>query len=423
MVQNITVQTTPGGFFGGLMGLGHGFMLGSMIMSGLRGLFGGFFGGGMGGFGMGGINPNMSMSYPSLGGLTGTTPLSTQNANGNDKQAKDLAKLNSMYGAKGFHIVPNDDGTFSATDKDCKNVAMNKTFEEMCEILGGEPQGDGGSGKVSVKAEDDLSVNNPNGNGTGKVTDDQSANTVTGKDNSKVSREEAHNPGSTDGPDKTHSSRNTSRTDKTNGSGNTGKTNKKEWSAAEKAKPRRLQMTVSLSAWTHQGSGIVVAPDGKSYKFQIGAARTSAEALNNLANKIKHAMSKDGWTNVILENKQFGWSTDGSEAVGKVEKPKGADAWTKEKREKYSGTVKIAFSLTNRGVDGSATVVTPDGKVHQVNYSNKFQYVAIGNKPSKEALKELLGKMQKELKKEGNDWANIKLTYDTDHVGKAAFED
>lgn len=195
VVQNITVQTTPGGFWGGLMGLGSGFMMGSMFMSGLRGLFGGLFGGGgfgMGGFGMGGLGMGggcfgTGMPYPAMGGLTGTMPQTITGAGQTQPQttAQKLANLKTLY--PGYNIVAEDDGTFSATktDKDgnIAEIGTKLSYEDMLDALKAnnktEPQGKPKPETTTAKPDDNLDGTNgpkPNDKVDGNGTVDGNAN-------------------------------------------------------------------------------------------------------------------------------------------------------------------------------------------------------------------------------------------------------
>lgn len=202
-MPTVTVNTTPGGFFGFMMGLNAGFSVGNMAMSSIgsfacsvgnlignnkvgnafvrtgMGMGGGFgmscpgFGGygmtfpALGGFGncypcfgsMGMSYPcfgsMMGMGYPSLsGGLYsgfGYSPLTMQSTRegqgaaevAQQKQdSENLARLNGLYSSHGYKIVPEGDGKFSATDKNGKLVAKNLTYEQARDSLGSVTQTD-----------------------------------------------------------------------------------------------------------------------------------------------------------------------------------------------------------------------------------------------------------------------------------------
>ena len=252
------------------------------------------------------------------------------------------------------------------------------------------------------------------GEGNPKV-DGEGNPEVTGGGNPKASREEAHNPGATDGPGRTHSSRNPNKTGKSSGSGNTGKTNgssnvaktnKKEWSAAEKAKPIRLNVVLHFGKYSNTCTATVQTPDGSVYRISNGTTSSRELAFTNMNNAMQDKLKKAGWTNVVLESKTFEWSSDGSKAEGKVAR---AEQKTVDKNAHHN--LKIEF-VVRGGVagewssSGSATVVTPDGVLHQVTTG-----VSTSRKSARKALAKAMEKLLRS--DEGGNWKNFTLNNDT----------
>ncbi len=83
----------------------------------------------------------------------------------------------------------------------------------------------------------------------------------------------------------------------------------REYSAAEKAKPRTLQISFSIHTMRgNNGTATVKTPDGKTYTVRTGMSLTHQRAMEDLSKQMKSTLSQAGWTNVTLENKNFNWS-------------------------------------------------------------------------------------------------------------------
>ena len=135
----------------------------------------------------------------------------------------------------------------------------------------------------------------------------------------------------------------------------------------DKTKPIRLNMTIARSNASGATTVTVVTPDGKTYKESLGTNADMRASINTLGNRIISRLKSAGWTNVTLENKNFNWSSDGTKAEGKVDKPQTKEYTAQEKAKPIKLTILFAVrSGGGVGNSGSATVTTPDGKVHQV---------------------------------------------------------
>ena len=324
---NVTIKNGPSGFWGFL-----------------GGLFGGLFGGGMFGSSM---NMGMGMGMP-MGGMspfgmlnTQMTQPTTQKPNGDR-----LADLQKMY--PDWNITSDGNGKYDAVNKD-QTVHHSGNFDEMCQLLLKDKQGKTPSetpeDNTKVKPEDNTKVK-PEDNTKVKPEDNTK---VKPEDNTKVTQDNSNK--------KTTSDYSNNQETKINSTTNNNNN-------IDKTKPIRLNMTVAL--FGPRGTATVVTPDGKTYKVNVQGDHN--KLLDQLGGEIKKALKEAGWTNVTLENKNFKWSSDGTEAKGEVDKPKATKSWTAEEKAK---PIKLNISFAVRsgggvGNSGSATVTTPDGKLHQV---------------------------------------------------------
>ncbi len=168
----------------------------------------------------------------------------------------------------------------------------------------------------------------------------------------------------------------------------------------DKTKPIRLNMTIARSNASGATTVTVVTPDGKTYKESLGTNADMRASINTLGNRIISRLKSAGWTNVTLENKNFNWSSDGTKAEGKVDKPQTKEYTAQEKAKPIKLTILFAVrSGGGVGNSGSATVTTPDGKVHQVTTGV--------SRTATRARRDLANKMQERLKSAG--WTNVTL--------------
>ncbi len=101
----------------------------------------------------------------------------------------------------------------------------------------------------------------------------------------------------------------TSSTQQTQGAQKTQSTKPTQWTAAEKAKPRKLTINFSIHTIRgNNGSATVRTPDGKTHTVETGMSLTQQRAMEDLSNKMKATLSQAGWTNVTLVNQNFNWS-------------------------------------------------------------------------------------------------------------------
>lgn len=355
---NVTIKNGPSGFWGFL-----------------GGLFGGLFGGGMGGgmsMGMG-----MPMGMP-MGGMSPFGMLNTQMSQVTpQKQNGDrLADLQKMY--PDWNITSDGNGKYDAVNKD-QTVHHSGNFDEMCQKLlkektpVGEKQGDGDkkTNNEEVKNEEQKEESEK------KVTHDDTAQKKA-NDTANTHRKYSNND-------------NYNNTTNVNSATNNNNNN------IDKTKPIRLNMTVALSG--PRGTATVVTPDGKTYKVNVQGNHNTL--LDQLGKEIIKTLKEAGWTSVTLENKNFKWSSDGTEAKGEVDRPKTTKAWTAEEKAK---PIKLNISFAVRsgggiGNSGSATVTTPDGKLHQVTTGI--------SRTATIARQDLVNKMRAALNQAG--WTSVTL--------------
>lgn len=316
-----------------------GFMSGFM-----GGLFGGGMGGGMG-MGMGGFSP--------FGMINSAQAAQPQQQKTGDR----LADLQKMY--PDWNITSDGNGKYDAVNKDqTKHVSGN--FDEMCESLLKEKQGAPSTPTESTPTESTPTVSTP------------TVSTPT------VSTPKTSTP-------------TTSTTTTTN-------TNETKWTAEEKAKPHRFNITLHYSS-SGAGTGTVVTPDGKTYKVNTGT-RMPGDDGNEISRKMLAALKEAGWTNVTLENKNFNWASDGKSPTGEVEKPQTKELSAEDKAKPQKMTISFAVhSGGGVGNSGSATVTTPDGKLYQVSTGVSLT--------ATRARKDLAKQMQEALKAAG--WTNVTL--------------
>ncbi|MDE6138591.1 MAG: hypothetical protein K2F57_03895, partial [Candidatus Gastranaerophilales bacterium] len=85
--------------------------------------------------------------------------------------------------------------------------------------------------------------------------------------------------------------------------------NKTQWTAAEKAKPRKLTINFSIHTLRgNNGSATVTTPDGQKFTVTTDMSLTQQRAMADLSNKMKAQLSQAGWTNTTLVNPNFNWS-------------------------------------------------------------------------------------------------------------------
>ena len=287
----------------------------------MSGLFGGLFGGGMMGglFGGGGMGMGMGMGGFSPFGMLNTQmqPQITQQPKAGDR----LADLQKLYPE--WNIVSDGNGNYDATSKD-GTVHEKGNFDEMCEKLKKKPTTEG----LSTPEVSTPEVSTPTSNRPDRYRRKGGADDIAG-------------------------------TQGTQG----------EWTAAQKAKPYRLTMTADTNSSFGKCTATVVTPDGKTFKVQAATGGTSANRMDRLSTAMQEALKAAGWTNITLENKNYKWSSDGTEATGNVDKPNNGKQWSAEQKASYNKPLTIAFAVHSGGGvgnSGSATVTTPDGQVHQV---------------------------------------------------------
>ena len=355
---NVTIKNGPSGFWGFL-----------------GGFFGGLFGGGMGGgmsMGMG-----MPMGMP-MGGMSPFGMLNTQMSQVTpQKQNGDrLADLQKMF--PDWNIASDGNGKYDAVNKD-QTVHHSGNFDEMCQKLLKKPpvekQGDGDkkANNEEVKNEEQKEESEK------KVThDDTAQKKVTHDDTANTHRKQSNN-------------------DNYNNTTNVNSATNKNNNNIDKTKPIRLNMTVALSG--PRGTATVVTPDGKTYKVNVQGNQNTL--LDQLGKEIIKTLKEAGWTSVTLENKNFKWSSDGTEAKGEVDRPKTTKAWTAEEKAK---PIKLNISFAVRsgggiGNSGSATVTTPDGKLHQVTTGISLT--------ATRARQDLVNKMRAALNQAG--WTSVTL--------------
>ena len=196
-----------------------------------------------------------------------------------------------------------------------------------------------------------------------------------------------------------HGAKRSAKSQGKDGVGSASSAKSSEWTAEKKAKPYRLQITFALRLGA-TSTGTVVTPDGKTHTVNVHTIdRWTAKDI--VGNAMIRSLKADGWTNVTLENSKFDWSSDGSAATGKVDKPKGAEQWTKEKKAAYNKPHQITFAVSpSSAYSGSATVTTPDGKLHQVTTGPSLS--------ASRARKDLVKQMIQQLKNDG--WTQAKVT-------------
>ncbi|MBD5402648.1 hypothetical protein HDR58_07610 [bacterium] len=293
----------------------------------------------------------------------------TQTAQQDPNAHKTEANLKKLFPK--FNFVKVGEDSFRASSEDGSKQFGPLSFDEMCEEIGkynstpaqpeGQPEGD--NPRVTPE-EENPAVDNSN-DGKGAV------------DNKTVKNN--------------NNNQNTQKTDKAK---NTTKT---EWSAEQKAKPIRLNMSVNISSLTSSTAN-VVTPDGKQYSISLHTTGSSnSTIMTQLSEKLKQRLKDAGWTNVTLENQNFKWASDGSEATGKVDKPKTKE-WSAAEKAKPR-TLTISFAVRNFDGSGSATVTTPDGKLYQVNTGMSLT-------PAR-ARKDLAEQMKQRLNDAG--WTNVTL--------------
>lgn len=156
-------------------------------------LWGGLIGGGLGILaGLLGRKQQAVQYAPGYGGGYGggggvvQQPLTT---------TQQCTNLNTLYGAKGYKIVDNGDGTFTATDKDGNNVGRG-SYDEMQNVLGknngkvdsttakdgtGSTEGKGGDPK-KVDTTNTTTVNEDDKKDKDKVDDDKKTGDAAKKD-------------------------------------------------------------------------------------------------------------------------------------------------------------------------------------------------------------------------------------------------
>ena len=172
-----------------------------------------------------------------------------------------------------------------------------------------------------------------------------------------------------------------------------------EWTEAQKKKPYRLQMTVAMRI-NANSTATVVTPDGKTHDINVHTWDRWT-AIDILGKSMKQKLADAGWKNVTLENQKFDYASDGNKPTGNVDKPKGAEIWTENKKGTYKKPHTITFAVSPNSVNsGSATVTTPDGKLHQVTTGASLT--------SSRARKDLVQKMIAQLKSDG--WVNATVT-------------
>ena len=338
--ENINIQQGPTGFWGFMTGL-------------TQGLFGGgMFGCGMGGglFGMGGCSPYAALN----------SAQTKQGAEQPKAEDKYLTSLTSVLGAKGtFSKHPDKDGIYIMTTKDGK--VIEDTYQNLLDKFKEEPEVNKAPEVVK-----DYDVD--------KDHDVDKAPEVKqkAKGSSSVKEKSPIVAGS-----------------------------QTQWTPEEMAKPHRLQVTFAIRL-NASSTATVVTPDGKTHVVNAHTFdRWTAKDI--LGEKMLAKLKDDGWTDVTLENKQFDWSSDGSKATGQVDKPEGADKWTKDNKAKYNKPHKITFAVSpNSGYSGSATVTTPDGKLHQVTTGPSLG--------ASRARKDLVKQMISALKADG--WTQATVTND-----------
>lgn len=117
ITNNYTIKAGPSGFGGWLLGLATTLPFIGLLAGGFR---------------------RARYSYPAINNYS--TQQYAWQTNGVAQNQVALTNLNKLYGAKGFNIVANNDGTFTATDKNGNNIAVKKSYDEITKILG-EKQG------------------------------------------------------------------------------------------------------------------------------------------------------------------------------------------------------------------------------------------------------------------------------------------
>ncbi len=106
------------------------------------------------------------VQYPPTGGYSGGGGYMQQPQTLSTTQQ--CTNLNTLYGAKGYKIVDNGDGTFTATDKDGNNVGRG-SYDEMQKTLGG-------NNDKAISTTDDTTTNKP----TTGTTDGKTTGSTTG---------------------------------------------------------------------------------------------------------------------------------------------------------------------------------------------------------------------------------------------------
>lgn len=378
---NVTINNGPTGFWGFMSGLfgglfGGGGMMGMGMGGGLfGGLFSNLFGGGMGSF-----NPF---------GMINAQQAQPQQLSGNQDK---LANLKTLY--PNHNIVSDGNDKYSATDKEGHLIGKGLSYEDMCEALSKAKSEE----KEKVENDDNKNGGKVKDDDTGKVKDDDTGK-VKDDNTGKVKDDDTGKVKDNSGTRRSGRSSKAGGSNKADGTQGTGK---KEWTDAEKAKPRRLNMTVDVNSSFGKCTATVVTPDGKTYKVQAATGGTSTDRINRLSTAMQNALKAAGWTQVTLENKNFKWASDGKEATGKVDKPNGGKQWSAQDKANYKKPMTIAFAVHSGGGignSGSATVTTPDGQLHQVSTGVSLT--------AARARKDLANKMIELLHSRG--WTNAQL--------------
>lgn len=355
----VEINYGPKGFWGFMAGFASSGALGSMFN-----FIGGLFGRG---------NQNMGVSpYGQLNQAQGLQQTG-QNPGGMDE----LSKLKQMFPKHTF--IPEGNGQYRARD-DAGTIYGPATYDQMYSLLQSQPSTPvsstpGSSAPISSTPISSTPISSTPGSSTPKTTTTRTSTpkTTTPKNatppvgNGQYSAQSVKKPGNDN-------------------------------ETIDKTKPVRLNMTIARSQMSGAITVTVVTPDGKTYKESLGTNGDGGLAI--VSKTMLKRLNEAGWTNVTLENKNFNWSSDGSKAEGKVDKPQTKEYNATEKAKPIKLTISFAVrSGGGIGNSGSATVTTPDGKLHQVTTSMHWT--------ATNARKDLAEKMQAQLKAAG--WTNATL--------------